>query len=130
MLKNTSAPEFTTCNYNHNPDYQNRTVRRWRLCPLRCGEGRYRPLHAVSGAGSRALRYHRKLHRPQRDRDRSDHGDRHSGQHPEQPRSGRIGRLVSVPLQALMVGWGDVAEGREVMERWAAFCNATVNFST
>jgi hypothetical protein len=57
MLKSTTAPEFTT--YNHNPDYQNCTVRRWRLCPLRCGEGRYRPLHAVSGAGSRAFRHER-----------------------------------------------------------------------
>jgi len=34
----------------------NRTVRRWRLCPLRRSEGRYRPLHAVFGAGSRAFR--------------------------------------------------------------------------
>jgi NAD(P)-dependent dehydrogenase (short-subunit alcohol dehydrogenase family) len=61
-----------------------RTVRRWRLCPLRGGKGRYRPLHAVSGAGSRAFRHHRELHRPWRDRDRADHGNSYSGQHLEQ----------------------------------------------
>jgi 3-oxoacyl-[acyl-carrier protein] reductase len=60
------------------------TLRRWRLCPLRRGEGRYRPLHAVSGAGSWAVRDHGQLHRPRRDRDRTDHGNGYSGQHPEQ----------------------------------------------
>jgi NADP-dependent 3-hydroxy acid dehydrogenase YdfG len=49
------------------------------------GEGCCRPLHAVSGAGSRAIRDHRKLYRPRRDRDRADYGDGHSGQHSEQP---------------------------------------------
>ena len=47
-------------------------------------KGRYRPLHAVSGAGSRAIRDHGELHRPRCDRDRADYGDGHSGQHPEQ----------------------------------------------
>ena len=37
------------------------------------------------------LRHHRQLHRPWCDRDRADHGDGHSWQQPEQPRSGRVG---------------------------------------
>jgi 3-oxoacyl-[acyl-carrier protein] reductase len=41
-----------------------RPICRWRLCPLWGGEGRYRPLHAISGAGSRAVRDHGELHRP------------------------------------------------------------------
>jgi len=52
--------------------------------PLRGSEGRYRPLHAVSGPGSRAFRDHGELHRSWRDRDRADHGDGHSRQHSEQ----------------------------------------------
>ena len=56
------------------------------------GAAKYRPLHAISGAGSRAIRHQRKLHRPRRDRHRADYADRHSGQQPEQPRSGRGGR--------------------------------------
>ena len=64
---------------------RNRTFRRWRLCPLRGGKGRYRPLHAVSGSGSRAFRDHGELYRPRRDRDRADYGDGHSEQHSEQP---------------------------------------------
>jgi hypothetical protein len=63
---------------------RDRTFRRWRLCPLRGSEGRYRPLHAVSSAGSRAIRDHRELHSPRRDRHRADHADGHSGQQPEQ----------------------------------------------
>jgi Enoyl-(Acyl carrier protein) reductase len=47
------------------------------------------PIHAVSDAGSRAVRHHRQLHCPRRNRDREDHADGHSGQ-PEQPRSGRV----------------------------------------
>ena len=62
-----------------------------RLCPLRGREGRYRPLHPVSGPGSRAIRDHRELHRPRRDRDRADHGDGHPRQQPEQSGSGRVG---------------------------------------
>ena len=58
--------------------------------PITGQQGRYRPLHAVSGAGSRAFRDHRELYRARRDRDRKDHGDRHSGQHAEQPRSSRV----------------------------------------
>jgi hypothetical protein len=49
----------------------NRTVRRWRLCPLRRSEGRYRPLHAVFGAGSRAFRDYGELHSLRRDRHRA-----------------------------------------------------------
>ena len=30
----------------------------WRLCPLRCRQGRHCPLHPVPGAGSRPVRYH------------------------------------------------------------------------
>jgi hypothetical protein len=49
------------------------TLGRWRLRPLWSREGRYRSLHPVSGAGSRAFRDHRKLYRPWRDRDRAYH---------------------------------------------------------
>src|ERR1700730_15491654 len=49
------------------------------VCPLWGGESRYRPLHPVSGAGSRAIWDHGQLHRPRRDRDRTDHGNGYSG---------------------------------------------------
>jgi hypothetical protein len=51
---------------NHHGQFgrRNRTVRRWRLRPLRGSESRYRPLHPVSGAGSRTFRYHREMHSP------------------------------------------------------------------
>ena len=62
---------------------RDRTFRRWRLCPLWSRKGRYRSLHAVSSSGSRAVRNHRQLHRPRRHRDRTDHGDGHSGQRSE-----------------------------------------------
>jgi hypothetical protein len=52
---------------------RDRTLRRWRLCPLRGCKGSYRSLHAVFGAGSRAFRHHG-----------SDHDDGYSGQHPKQ----------------------------------------------
>ena len=42
------------------------------VTPIKGSESRYRPLHAVSGAGSRAVRDHGQLHRPRRDRDRTD----------------------------------------------------------
>ena len=48
-------------------------------------KSRYRSLHAVSSPGSRAIRDYGELHRPRRDRHRTDHGDRHSRQRPEQP---------------------------------------------
>ena len=51
------------------------------VMPIRDRESGNRPLHAVSGARSRAVRDHRELHRPWRDRDRADHSDRHSGEH-------------------------------------------------
>jgi hypothetical protein len=69
-----------------------RTLRRWRLCPLRGSKGRYRPLHAVFGAGSRDIRDHGELHRFRRDRDRADYRGGYSRQHSEQPGSGRTGR--------------------------------------
>jgi NAD(P)-dependent dehydrogenase (short-subunit alcohol dehydrogenase family) len=69
-----------------------RTFRRWRLRPLRRGQSSNRSLHAVSGAGSRAVRHHGELYRPWRDRHRADHGDGHSQQRSEQPRSGGVGR--------------------------------------
>ncbi len=64
---------------------RDRTIRRWRLCPLWGGESSNRPLHAVSGAGSRAIRDHRELYSSRRDRDRADYGDGDPWQHPEQP---------------------------------------------
>ena len=64
---------------------RDRTFYRWRLCPLWRGESRYRPLHAVFGAGSRPVRDHGELHRPRRDRHRADDGDRDSWERPEQP---------------------------------------------
>ena len=38
-IKGHSCPEISgNPYYNHNPDYQNRTVRRWRLCLLRAAK--------------------------------------------------------------------------------------------
>jgi len=42
-------------------------------------------LHAVSGAGSRAVRHHGELHSPRRDHHRADHGDGHPWKRSEQP---------------------------------------------
>ena len=72
------------------------TFGRWRLRPSWDSEGRYRPLHPLSGAGSRAVRHHRQLHRARRDRDRSDHADGHSGDQPEQSRWVALRRLGTV----------------------------------
>ena len=63
---------------------RDRTFRRWRVCPLRGSEGSYRPLHEISGAGSRAVRDHGELHSPRRDRHRADHGNGHPRKRSEQ----------------------------------------------
>jgi 3-oxoacyl-[acyl-carrier protein] reductase len=47
-------------------------------------KGGDRPLHALPGAGSRAIRDHRQLHRARGHRHRPHHADRHPGQQPEQ----------------------------------------------
>jgi hypothetical protein len=63
---------------------RDRTFRGRRVRALWGSEGSYRPLHTVSGAGSRTIRHYGELHSPRRNRHRADHGDGYSWQRAEQ----------------------------------------------
>jgi hypothetical protein len=57
MQRGCPSDEATAFRKDHHGKFGrgHSTIRRWRLCPLRGHESRYRPLHEVSGAGSRAF---------------------------------------------------------------------------